>query len=278
MSENHRQYNFSGHAVGAAAHFHRLDDRENLDHVVPTLGASVLPVTGGLSKGHASNYCYEVDEPRKRALLSVRRIDTLAHGRRREDRFETEVEAEIESLAVLGKLNVGLVRLHMLAIRDADEDKDDCEIKTKGSRIEGLELGKVTAKVVLDDEPLLFCGSQEQLAGYYRQRSADWRNANARRFGTEASATELKEHRGCARFSLVRDIELSGTQDKEHPVTVAEDGYTIIWKGFGRIILGEVFVKGCYRRITMMRLAMGSDAGGSASIGDGGTNGQQSGN
>ena len=51
------------------------------------------------------------------------------------------------------------------------------------------------------------------------------------------------------------------------------DGNMIVWKGFGRIILGEIHVKGHERRLTMVRLAMGSNAGGTAAAGDGQSNG-----
>ena len=270
MSQNGKQFIFSGHAVGAAAQFHRLDDLENLDHVVPTLGASVLPVSGGLSKGHASHYCYAVDKPRKRTLVSVGRIDTMAAGRTFSDRWETEVEAEIEKVDVVEKLHVGFVKLHLLAVRDADSE--EARISTKGSRIEGLELGKVAVKVELDEEPIECCGSRDRLAAFYAGKDDAYRAANAFRFATDPAAPVLAERKGRSTFSLVRKIELSGKQDPEQPITV--DGYTIIWKGFGRIVLGEVSVKGNDRRITMMRLAMGSDAGGSGSIGDGGSNGQ----
>lgn len=272
MSQNGTHFLFSGHAVGAAAQFHRLDELENLDHVVPTLGASVLPVSGGLSKGHASHYCFAVDKPRKRTLISVGRIDTMAAGRTFDDRWETEVEADIEKLDVLEKLHVGLVKLHLLAVRNVDSD--EAEVSTKGSRIEGLELGKVAATVVLDDEPIECCGSRDQLAAFYAEKDDAYRAANAFRFSTDPATPVLADKKGRSTFSLVREIQLSGTQDPEHPVIV--DGYTIIWKGFGRIVLGEVSVKGNDRRITMMRLAMGSDAGGSGSIGDGGSNGQAS--
>jgi hypothetical protein len=55
------------------------------------------------------------------------------------------------------------------------------------------------------------------------------------------------------------------------------DGHTIVWTGFGRIILGEVHVKGHERRLTMVRLAMGSDAGGTGAAGDGQSNGTPTG-
>ena len=270
MSQNGKYYIFSGHAIGVAAQFHRLDDLENLNHVVPTLAASVLPPTGGLSQDHRTNYCFDVDQPRKRTLISVRRVETKAEGRTLPDRWDTEVEADIDTVQVVGKLEIGSVKLHLLSSRDAQSDR--ITVSTKGSSIEGMRLGGVTAKVTLDMEPITFCGTKDQLADYYRNQPLAWRNANAHRFAADPATGEFRDLHGKCKFSLVQDIELSGKPDPEHPVT--KDGYTIIWKGFGRIILGEVHVKGNDRRVTMVRLAMGSDAGGSGSVGDGSSNGQ----
>lgn len=269
MSQNGKYYIFSGHAIGVAAQFHRLDDKDNLNHVVPTLAASVLPPTGGLSQGNKANYCFDVDLPRKRTLISVRRADTKAEGRTLPDKWETEVEADIDTIRVVEKLEIGSVKLHLLSTRDANSDR--ITVSTRGSSIEGMQLGGVSAKVTFDVDPITYCGTRDQLADYYRNRPVAWRTANAHRFTADPATGEFHEDHGKVKFSLVDKVELSGTQDPQHPVTV--DGYTITWKGFGRIILGEVYVKGNDRRVTMVRLAMGSDAGGSGSVGDGGTNG-----
>ena len=73
------------------------------------------------------------------------------------------------------------------------------------------------------------------------------------------------------RFSLVREIQLIGEEVDKQPMEVT--GNVIYWKGFGRIILGEVHVKGHERKISLVRLAMGSDAGGDGSAGSGQSNG-----
>ena len=65
------RYIFSGHAIGASAQFDRLDETHNLNHVVPTQGATALPPTGGLSKSHVGNFSFDVDQPRPRTLLRV---------------------------------------------------------------------------------------------------------------------------------------------------------------------------------------------------------------
>jgi hypothetical protein len=266
MSEAVSRYIFSGHAIGAAAQFDRLDAVQNLDHTIPTLGASVLPVTGGLSQSHVSNYCFTVDQPRKRSLLSVRRIDTTVSGKKVGDVFATETQVEVEAISVVEKLHIDFVKLHFLSTRDPTQA--DAVVTTSGNQIQGIRLGKVEAKITFDEDPLLASGSREQLADFYRKQSDSYRRDNCWRFGTDPGAVEIKEQNGHYKWSLVRQIELLGT---DPDITV--HGNMICWRGFGKIYLGEVIVKHNDRRVTMVRLQMGSDAGGPGTVGDGQSNG-----
>jgi len=255
MSNGSERFMFAGHAIGAAAQFHRLDETQDLNHVVPTLGASVLPVTGGRSESHVNPYRFDVDAPRKRCLLAVDGIHSWAEGRSRAGRFETELSIDITGLQVVEKLYIDLIRFHMHTARTSAEDP---VVTTQGNRIEGMRLGNVEARVTIDDEPLTYAGTDDQLTGYYRNRGQ-----NLARVGDYSLS------------SVVREIQLIGSEQDKQPMSV--DGNTIVWKGFGRIILGEIHVKGHERRLTMVRLAMGSDAGGSGAAGDGQSNGQATG-
>ena len=267
-------YIFSGSALGVAAQFHRLDEAHNLNHVVPTLGASVLAPTGGLSRSRVAHYAFSVDQPRKRTLLSVRKIKSAVSGRDLGNRLETEVETDIEAVEVVEKLHIGTIRLQFLSARDAQPENAAPTITTTGSRIEGLQLGNVKAVVVLDEEPLIFCGTKEQLGEFYRKQTDDYRKANGWRFALDTTPEGAAGNCRAHTFSLVREIHLSGPEREKQLITV--DGYTIHWKGFGKIILGEVHVKGNDRRVTMVRLAMGSNAGGSGTAGSGQSNGGMS--
>jgi len=255
MSNGSGRFMFAGHAIGAAAQFHRLDELENLNHVIPTLAASVLPVTGGRSEGHLDKpYRFDVDQPRKRCLLAVDRIDTWAEGRGNNGAYETELSVEIGGMQVVEKLHIDLVRLHMHSARNGSADP---VVTTKGNRIEGMRLGNVEVRMTIDDEPLAHTGTADQITKFYRNR---------------AGLTNAGDHH---HFSLVRDIQLIGSEQDKQPMSV--NGHTIVWTGFGRIILGEVHVKGHERRLTMVRLAMGSDAGGTGAAGDGQSNGTPTG-
>lgn len=265
---------FAGHALGAAARFHRLDDLENLNHVVPALGASVLAATGGRSEARRDDpYRFEVDQPRPRCLLAVDRVSTWVEGRAPERRLETEINVEVDGLAVVEKLHIESIRLHMLAARPDLEA--EAAVTTRGNSVEGLRMGKVEARIAWDHEPLCWTGTQEQLAGFYRSRDAGYRAHNGWRFHTTGDGSELASDHGFHRFTLVRDIQLAGPEDERQAISVT--GNTIYWRGFGRIILGEVHVKDNDRRVSLVRLAMGSDARGDATAGGGQSNGSATG-
>lgn len=246
------RYMFAGHAIGAAARFHRLDETENLNHVIPTLGASVLPATGGRTEGKAETYRYNVDQPRQRCLFAVDRVATWVEGRGDENGTETELSIEIDGIDVVEKLHIDAVRLHL---KSARKPGAEAVVTTDGSVIEGLRLGKVEARLTLDPELLGATGSDQQFEAWHRKKGR-----------------RLDRHGEYHAGTIVRGVELIGEERDKQDLSMEAD-HVIRWKGFGRIILGEVHVKGHERRVTMVRLAMGSDAGGSAAAADGQSNG-----
>jgi hypothetical protein len=204
----------------------------------------------------------------------LKRAETTVEGRDPQGRFETELTVEVDQLQVVEKLHIDFLRLHLLAVRNGMSE--DATVSTTGNRIEGMRLGdKVQVNVEFDDEPLGFTGADYQLADFYRKQSDDYRKAQCWRFNTAPDSKTLSPCGDHYRFSLVRKIELIGSQADLQPFTVT--GNRIHWQGFGRIILGDVHVKGHERKISIVRLAMGSDAGGDGSAGSGQSNGTVSG-
>ncbi len=273
MNDNTTRYMFAGHVIGAAARYHRLGSTA-VNEVIPTQGAVALAPTGGRSEWASASYRYDVRHPQPKCLLKLERVCAWAEGRDPDGRFETEMNVEVDGMEVSEMLRIDAIRHHVLAVRQGMEAQS--VVSTNGSKVEGLRMGKVTARITFDDEPLSYTGSQAQLAEFYRTRDEKYRKQHAGRFHTTPDGKELADDYGHHRFSLVSKIELSGPQDEQQAVSLINP-YTIHWKGFGRIILGEVHVKAQERRICMVRLAMGSDGGGSGtgggSTGNGGTTG-----
>jgi hypothetical protein len=271
MSENGTRYIYSGYSIGAAAQFNRLEEASNLNHVIPTLGASALSTIGGVSKSQVSNFCYNVEQPRRRCLVSVLRIETTAEGKQTGSAFRTEADAEIESITFVDKLHIGLVKANLISVRDESEKPP--QIGTNGNKIEAMSLGAVQVNVVLDEEPLKHTGTMAQLADFYKKQSPEYRRQYSWRFNSDPAATDIAPAAGGARykFSLVKQIELVGSEKDKADITIK--GYTLQSDSFGKIILGEVLVNNADRRLTMVRLAMGSDDGGAGSCGCASVNG-----
>jgi hypothetical protein len=267
MSDSPARYMFSGHVLGASARFHRLDEA-SVTEVIPAVGSAALAATGGRSESRQGPFRYDVSHPRKRCLLEVEKADTWVEGRDPDGRFETEASVEVSGMHVLEKFHIDNFRLHTLAVRNGVGGV--ATVSTKGSRVEGLRMGNVTAKITFDDEPLTYTGSKDQLATFWRGCNANYRKQHGWRFHTTPNG-ELADDHGHHRFSLVSKIELIGPQDEQQPITVTDN--LIYWKGFGRIFLGEVHVKGQQRNVCLIRLAMGSDGGGSGTGGSTGSNG-----
>jgi hypothetical protein len=251
MSDGSGRFMFAGHATGVAARFHRLDDTENLNHVVPMQGSSVVPVSGGRSNHLVEGYRFDVDAPRRRCLIRVDRVETLAEGRDTNGSYETEVSATVTGLHIVEKLHCDLVRMHMVSTY---KDGGAPLVTTAGNRLDGLRLGDIGVKVTFDEAPLANAGNEDQFLAWHGRRGK--------------ACGSFAGHR---RSTIVRDIELIGNGPERQNMTV--DGNVIRWVGFGRIILGELHVKGNLRRLTLVRLEMGSDAGGDGSAGDGQSNG-----
>jgi len=268
MSESTARYMFAGHAIGAAARYHRLGTTA-VNEVIPAQGAVVLAPTGGRSEWTSGPFRYDVSHPQQRCLLKVDRVYTWVEGRDPDGRFETETNIEVDGMEVSEMLRIDAIRGHHLAVRNGIDGV--AKVMSNGNRVEGLRMGNVTARITFDHEPLTHTGSQAQLAEFYRSRDDDYRKRNGWRFYTTPDGKELADDHGHHRFSLVSRIELSGPESEKQKISVTD--CTIYWPGFGRIILGEVHVKAQDRRISLVRMAMGSDGGGSGTGGGSGSNG-----
>ena len=134
---------------------------------------------------------------------------------------------------------------------DAEPWITEPEVTTE-NRITGVHLGDVTIQVEFDNG---FLGSV----------------ATASLIEKNGAATEVRRLKNIAetyRFNLVKNLEFVETKEikKIAPNVVS-------WAGFGTIYFGEVIVKNDDRQVTLVRVEMGSDVGGSGTVGDGHSNG-----
>jgi hypothetical protein len=70
--------------------------------------------------------------------------------------------------------------------------------------------------------------------------------------------------------TIVKSIRWDGP---EFPQSRIVDNSVVLEPDFGRVFFGELLISDYSRRLTMVRFALGSDSGGSASAGEGCSNG-----
>ena len=72
----------------------------------------------------------------------------------------------------------------------------DPVVSTAGSQFEGLRLGNVDASIVVDEEPLRYCGSKNQLAGFYRAQTPEYQEVRRTHQKIERKLGEVVRHHG----------------------------------------------------------------------------------
>src|SRR5581483_7931526 len=152
-----RRIVFSGQAIGVGLHFNHFDNVK-VDHAIPAMGATAIPIVGGASHQKISNQRHTVDHPRHRTVLEVGEVESNSVGRILSDtEFATEIHCIVRALAILEQLYVDNVELHQTS---TIVEGSPSEILTRTSKIDGLRLGNVRVKVELDNEPFATCGTR----------------------------------------------------------------------------------------------------------------------
>ena len=262
MFEN--RFIYTGSAAGTNARFTRIDPDRNLNHVIPVQAASHLPVTGGFSESRTSNFSFSVEKPRPMKLFSVASSFTRAVSDVPTDgkTHTTEATAVVECLTILDWLHVELVRASLKSVHGPKDSY--ATITPFDTDIKGLRLGDTLVTVEFDLTPFQQHGTKTSLAELYK-KDADFRKTNFKRFNAkDAEDDKLPESKGVCIGSLVKNITIQG----KVPSDVVVDGYTIKWPNVGRVILGEVLITDYYRRLTMLRVQLGSPVEGQSSSSD----------
>lgn len=226
-----KRYIFKASAVGAAA---RVPNpaKPGCDEHIPALAASTLPVIGGHSEGKAERYCFERTHPEKTPILSVRHAYSFTHGAIENGVPKSVACAEAEGWSFMGKVHVERL-VARLETRHRPNELHP-RIKPRKNEIVGLDVEGYALRVKLDESRLAKLDSFDALQKSYG-----------------AAKIPLTSH-GYITTTIVDSIEWV---DKPHP-RVKIEGYTLQWKGFGTIYIGELLVGHGYRRLTAIRVEM----------------------
>jgi hypothetical protein len=262
---------FRGNAAAFGGRFVRPDD-VTLD----TPAASSLPTVGGRSASAIDGEAARRFNERFKDHLSFEAASTLAegsfddraqaieltHGRVREEALaiSTRVRAEIKTLTVghEKRLRVGrmVAELRSRNPRDAGEPP----IAVGDVAIDDLTIDGFRLKIVINSAVFNELDTQAKLLR--SAAKADF----AKKFGNQVfyrqrPATRTAPRRGHVHGTLVTKVDWDGDAN---PRATIIGNHVIVVKDFGKIFLGEILVNDGARRVTLLRLELGSNGGGMA--------------
>ena len=270
-----RRFIFHGHAVAIGGRIVRPEDV-----ILDPKCASALSVTGGRTSSSlkATRFGKYVRFASAATLAeglfdSTKQAIALTHKRVREDELTstTTVRAEVSGLVigVDGLLTAERVRGSLTAKSPAAADAETAIRLGKDTTIDGVAVGD--HKLIVELNKGLF----QEFDTYSKLRRAaedsKFASEHAGSLLTRATAVAgqprgagLIEARGTCHGTIVKSIRWRG---KPYPGATIDE-HTVHVPDFGRIYFGEILIKSDSRRLTMMRLELGSAAGGSAAAGE----------
>jgi len=274
--EHRRRFIFHAHAAPFGGHIIRPKDI-----VLESTGASALPVTGGRCVGNASRRQFE-------EFFRVDSVDTGTEGLF-EDREQfraftnrpldervlaalTHAWADVKGLVIGRKprLTVAHVRGELHARSPLGSGEPSIRVD-EGSVVEGVDIDGHKLIVQVDCRPFQKFDTHSKLR--VAADDPDFvKESGALLYMTTAIAGHseppthgrLLDCNGTIHSTIVKSLRWDG--DPFPGATI--DHNMVAVPNFGRIFFGELLITGASRRLTMVRCALGSDSGGTASAAD----------
>lgn len=234
--------------------------------------ATSLPITGGHSLAKAPQYKLRHES---KDLISHTGASTEVSGRQdpKDGVFSTEVTSMIEGLNVNDVVTADSITAHLISKHKGDDT--EASIVATGSGFKNLKISGYPVEVELDTELFVEHDTLDKFRKKHKQ-DAEFRKMARKRFlwgdfdesvpdwlkqryKWLTSPEALPESKGILPCSLIKSIKCNCPG-------VQIFGNVIIVPDFGKIFLGEVLLKENSRRLSMMRLEMGSPMGGSVIV------------
>lgn len=237
-------------------------------HSIEVQAASALPVTGGTSTSRVENFQYE-GQNGKVLTFSSGYTQILGYYNEAEKAWLTSVTATVENLNILD-----VVTADKIVARISSKHTGDAEpsIILVGSHFENLVIAGHPVQPNLIVDAIDRCDTYSALVGAF-ERDAQFRALFERvslpNLGAgPGSKTIPMSKDGMIGCTLVDGIQCpSSTQ-------INQSNTTIAIPQFGAIHLAELLVQSGERRLTMLRVELGTPPSGTISAGGGGTNGR----
>jgi hypothetical protein len=248
-----------GNAVAAGGYVHRVNDKVIRQNIPLRCASSSLPVVGGSSESHTGPFRFVHEEFWPEAVLSFSSSFTKAWHT--QDDFEkpeeqrthtTHVMAGIERVGVGKRLSIERANAYL---RSDYRHREPTSIKTVQVAIDGLVIDGVRFTVTFETELYSSLDTDQKLRDEYAKPKFVKEHGHQFQSGPEAPGKgQMPEIAGYVVVSLVQRITWPGKLPKGAKV----EGNVITWPDFGRIILGEMLISGDARRLTLVRLELGS--------------------
>jgi hypothetical protein len=272
--EPQRRFIFRGNAAAYGGRIYRPNDV-----VIEAKGASSLPVTGGRSVANLS-------PARFGEVMRVGKASTLAEGffNDRKQAIEltnrrvtadsvpsfTRVSAQIESLEVGANPKLTIERIQAAMRGSSPDGSREPAIIPEQTSIRGVAIGGHKLIVEIDDEMFRRYSTRSKLVAAADEPKFV-RAYGSRLFMHPAGnrSARLLDSCGIIHATIVKELRWAG---KPYPGATI-DQHSVKVPELGRIFFGELLITALSRRLTMVRLDLGSVHGGFLACADFDVNG-----
>jgi hypothetical protein len=268
---------FRGSALALAGHMRRPQEL-----IIPAQGCSLVPVTGGYAKSEVSSQSYGEFLSFESATTSVEAdyqdLDAarkFTFGNYNDRRLPTRtivtgslngvsiVNADENGMRVLSLKQIGatLESIHVSTGREPS-------IRLLGASIQTLALDGHELEVRFHTELFSRLDTKGQLTQAYESNgsfAAEYGHLFFPPLGSKLTARRARRIPQAGGLIYCTIVESIKWVNEPNP-NVRIDGNRIVFQDFGTMYVGELFISDHARRLTMMRLEMGSPWGGECSM------------
>jgi hypothetical protein len=269
-----RRFMFHGDAVALGGRLVRPKDI-----VLDPKCASALPVTGGRTSSKTKRASFgkfisfgSASTSAERFLDDTKKAVAISRGlaERESASTSTAVRAEITKLVVGDTVKLTVKRMvGALSARSAPVGQETSVKVHSDSSIEGVAVGG--HGLIIELSPSLFqrCDTCAKLLAETAAPSPSFAKAQARQLFAPAGARTAGGHDHANELVAMHGTIVKSIRWANQPYPGATiDGHVVTVPDLGKIFFGEVAVQKMSRRLTMMRLELGSPVGGDAAFAD----------
>jgi hypothetical protein len=257
------RYLFIGGGCAAGGWFTKLGPNRDVKIPVPSVAPVHLPLVGGLSESKSGSVSVEYQRSHfpgiakkllgdvlGKKLFSIKSAKSFVRSDKdtANKRFQVTTRSEVNSMRFKEGFSLDYGKLSMESVHVGDNTYPSIQIGP--SELTGLRLGRKLLKVTLDADAINQCPNMDELERMFNAKKL---KSLARTFATDPKTGNLyKTKTNYVMGSLVKSIE----GELPPGAYIEENGYTINWPAFGKIILGEILISPYMRRVALVRLKL----------------------